>query len=368
VTIPIVDLGAAHAELADELEGAIRDVLGSNSFVLGPNVDAFEREFASYCEARFCVGVGNGLDALELSLRAMGVGPGHEVIVPAYTFIATWLAVSQVGAVPVPVDIELDTCNVDPELISDAINERTKAIIPVHLFGQPADMDPVRELAHQAGLIVIEDAAQAHGARYRGRRVGSLGDAAAFSFYPSKNLGALGDGGAVTTSDPQVAERLRSLRNYGSRTKNVHIERGFNSRLDELQAAALRVKLARLDDWNERRRTVASRYLALLADSTDVTLPVTKAWAEHVWHLFVIRHPERDALCDHLAEAGVQTLIHYPTPPHLSPAYADFEPRAPLDRSERVAAQALSLPLNPHLTSSAVEDVATAVRSYPPRP
>ena len=362
--IPVLDLGAAHAEIGEELEDAIHRVLASSSFVLGAEVEAFEAEFASYCEARFCVAVGNGLDALALALRAMGVGPGDEVIVPAYTFIATWLAVSQVGAIPVPVDVDPDTGNINAGLIPSALSKRTAAIIPVHLFGQPADMDPVRELANEAGLRVLEDAAQAHGARYKGRRAGSLGDAAAFSFYPTKNLGALGDGGAVTTSDPDLAERLRSLRNYGSPTKYEHLIRGVNSRLDEMQAAILRVKLARLDEWNERRRAAAAGYVVLLADSPNVTLPATRAWAEHVYHLFVIRHPERDMLREHLAKIGVETLIHYPTPPHLTPAYADLELRASLEHAEGFAARALSLPLHPQLQHGDVEAVAAGMRCY----
>jgi dTDP-3-amino-3,4,6-trideoxy-alpha-D-glucose transaminase len=357
--VPFVDLAAARAELDGAIEQAVTRVATSDRYVLGDEVSAFEAEFAHYCGSRFCVGVGNGLDALTLALRAVGVGVGDEVIVPAYTFIATWLAVTQVGAVPVPVEVRPDTYNIDPAAAGRAITERTKAVIPVHLFGQPADMEPVVALAREAGAAVVEDAAQAHGARYDGRHTGSLGDVAAFSFYPPKNLGALGDGGAVTTDDPEVLERVRLLRNYGSTTKYDHRELGVNSRLDEIQAAVLRAKLPRLDDWNTRRAEIAERYLELLADVPGLHLPVTQSRVESVWHLFVVRHPARDEIRAALAKHGVETLVHYPIPPHQSRAYRHLSLRTDLSETEQLAATSLSLPMHPHLSRDQVDVVVT---------
>ena len=287
-----------------------------------PEVDAFEAEYATYCGAAHCVGVANGLDALHLALRAMDVGPGDEVIVPSNTYIATWLAVSQCGATPVPVEPDERTFNIDPARIEAAITPRTRVLLPVHLYGQPANMDEILAIARKHGLKVLEDGAQAHGARYKGQRLGAHGDAVAWSFYPGKNLGAMGDGGAVTTNDPQLADRLRVLRNYGSRVKYVNEVQGYNSRLDPLQAAILRVKLAHLDEWNERRRAIAARYQSGLA-GCGLALPHVPEWAEPVWHLYVVQHPQRDALQQALNDAGVGTLIHYPIPPHRQQAYAD---------------------------------------------
>ena len=319
---------------------------------MGNELEAFESEFAAYCGVNYCIGVGNGLDALHLILRGYGIGQGDEVIVPSNTYIATWLAVSYAGATPVPVEPDPKTYNLDPNRIESALTPRTKAIMPVHLYGQPADMDPIMEIAHKHGLKVFEDAAQSQGARYKGRRSGSLGNSAGFSFYPGKNLGAFSDAGAVTTNDPDLAERVRMLRNYGSKKKYYNEVKGYNSRLDELQAAFLRVKLGKLDEWNGRRNGVAARYLAELRNSADLTLPFVPTWAEPVWHLFVVRHPQRDALQQRLAEAGVGTLIHYPVPPHLSGAYAEGKKRArgvfPI--AESVADTVLSLPMGPHLT------------------
>ena len=309
-----------------------------------------------------CVGVGNGLEALHLILRAYGIGPDDEVIVPANTYIATWLAVSYAGARPVPVDPDERTYNLDPELIDAAITPRTRAIMPVHLYGQPADMDPIKAIAARHGLKVIEDAAQAHGTRYKGRRVGGLGDAANFSFYPGKNLGALGDGGAVVTNDADLAEKVRVLRNYGSRVKYHNEAKGFNSRLDELQAALLRVKLRHLDAWNERRRQVARVYLENLA-ATDLVLPWVPEWAEPVWHLFLVRHPQRDAWQQRLQQAGIGTMIHYPIPPHLQPAYAEMgfgEGAFPV--TEAIHREVLSLPMGPHLELAEQDQVIQALR------
>lgn len=349
MNVPFLDLRAGYLELKDEIDAAVHRVLDSGQYVLGPEVDAFESEFAAYCDAAHCVGVASGLDALTLSLMALGVGPAAEVIVPSNTYIATWLAVSAAGAKPVPVEPDPATFNIDPTRIADAVTSRTKAILPVHLYGQPADLDPILALAKEHDLAVIEDAAQAHGARYKGRRIGGHGDAVCWSFYPSKNLGALGDAGAVTTDRPEIAEKLRLLRNYGSREKYVNEIRGANSRLDPIQAAILRAKLPRLDNWNARRRDLAAVYTDGL-DASALVLPHVPNWAEPVWHLYVVRSPERDALQDRLAEKGIGTLIHYPIPPHLQSAYADsgfIEDQFPL--AEKLASEVLSLPIGPQL-------------------
>ena len=360
--ISFLDVAAAYAELQDELDAAARRVTTSGEFILGPEVTAFEEEFAAYCDAGHAIGVGSGLDALRLILVAYGVGHGDEVLVPSNTFIATWLAVTHAGATPVPVEPDPMTHNLNAEAVEAAITPATKAIMPVHLYGSPADMDGLLAIGRDRGIPVVEDAAQAPGARYRGRRTGSLGDAAGFSFYPGKNLGALGDAGAVTTGDDALAERVRMLRNYGSTLKYHHDLPGLNSRLDSLQAAALRIKLRRLDEWNERRRAVAVRYLERLAGVERLVPPGTPAWAQPVWHLFVVRHPRRDVLQRRLSEAGVDTIIHYPIPPHLSGAYAaDFE-RADLPVAERLAGEVLSLPIGPHLALEDADRVAAAVR------
>jgi len=352
VKVPFLDFVGPYEELKTELDEAYCRFMRSAWYVLGREVELFEEQFARYCDVKHCVGVGNGLEALHLILRAYGIGGGDEVIVPSNTYIATWLAISYAGATPVPVEPDPRTYNIDPARIEAAITSRTRAIMPVHLYGQPADMDPILNLARKHGLKVIEDNAQAQGARYKGRRTGSIGDAAGNSFYPGKNLGAFGDAGAVTTNDAELADRVRTLRNYGSKKKYYNEIKGYNSRLDELQAAFLRVKLGKLDEWNGRRNGVAARYLAELRNSADLTLPFVPTWAEPVWHLFVVRHPQRDALQQRLAEAGVGTLIHYPVPPHLSGAYAEGKKRArgvfPI--AENVADTVLSLPMGPHLT------------------
>jgi dTDP-4-amino-4,6-dideoxygalactose transaminase len=360
--VPFLDLLAPHVELEQDLHDAYQRVMQSGWYILGREVRAFEDEFAAYCEAEHCVGVGNGLDALHLVLRAYGIGNGDEVIVPANTYIATWLAVSYAGARPVPVEPDERTYNLDPERVEAAITPRTRALIAVHLYGQPADMDVLNDIATLHRLKVIEDAAQAHGARYRDRRVGALGDAAGFSFYPGKNLGALGDGGAVVTNDATLADKVRVLRNYGSRVKYHNEVKGFNSRLDELQAALLRTKLASLDEWNARRKGLAAQYMNTLGDVPDLALPFVPEWADPVWHLFVVQHPQRDAVQQHLADAGIGTLIHYPIPPHLSDAYSDDEWRiGDFPVTERIAKEVLSLPMGPHLESRMVGFVAEAI-------
>src|SRR5215469_16983093 len=298
--VPFVDLKAGYDELRSELDAAYRRVMDSGWYLLGEELEQFESEFAAYCEARYCVGIANGMEALRLILTAYDVGGGDEVIVPSYTFIATWLAVSYAGATPVPVEINPKTFNIAPEGIETAITAKTKAIMPVHLYGQPADMDRIIGVARKHGLKVIEDNAQAQGARYKGRRTGCLGDAAATSFYPAKNLGAFGDAGAITTNDSELADRIRALRNYGSREKYRHDFAGFNSRMNELQAAFLRVKLKRLDEWNSRRRVIAARYLSQLHDVAELKLPFVMDWVEPVWHHFAIRHENRDQLQDSL--------------------------------------------------------------------
>ena len=365
MSVPFLDIRAAYLELRDELDDAYRRVMDSGWYVLGEEVEAFEGEFASHCGTKHCVGVNSGLDALHLALLTCDIGPGDEVIVPANTFIATWLAVSHAGATPVPVDADPHTYNIDPKLVAAAITRRTRAILPVHLYGLPADMDPVLEIAARHGLAVIEDAAQAHGARYKGRRVGSLGQAACFSFYPGKNLGAAGDAGAVATDDNSLADRLRLLRNYGSRVKYGHEVRGFNSRMDPLQAALLRVKLAHLDAWNERRRTAANLYLEGMADVPNLVLPLTPEWAKPVWHLFAVRHNKRDALQQHLQRSGIGTLIHYPVPPHLSRAYKEQGRKAgDFPVTERLASTVLSLPIGPHLERECQQEVISGVQTF----
>ena len=364
IMIPFLDLKAPYLELKHEIDEAIARVVSSGWFIGGEEVEQFEADYAHYCGAAHALGVANGLDALYLALRAMDVGPGDEVIVPSNTYIATWLAVSQCGATPVPVEPLAGTYNIDPARIEAAITPATRVILPVHLYGQPADLDPILALARKHGLRVLEAAAQAHGARYKGQRIGAHGDAVAWSFYPGKNLGALGDGGAVTTNDPQLAERIRLLRNYGSRVKYVNEVKGVNSRLDPLQAAVLRVKLRHLDAWNARRQALAAAYLSGLAHHTTLTLPQVPDWADPVWHLFVIRHPQRDALAQRLAEAGIGSLIHYPIPPHRQQAYADAgfaEGAFPL--AEAMAGEVMSLPIGPQMGLESVELICTGIES-----
>ncbi len=363
MNVPFLDLQPAYDELRAELDAAYHRVMDSGWYLLGDELAQFESEFAACCEAAHCVGVANGLDALHLILRAFRIGPGDEVIVPSNTYIATWLAVSYAGTTAVPVEPDPRTFNLDPVRVERAITPRTRAIMPVHLYGQPADMDPILAVARQHKLKVIEDAAQSHGARYKGRRTGSLTDAAAFSFYPAKNLGAFGDGGAITTNDAELAGRIRALRNYGSRQKYQHDCFGINSRLDEIQAAFLRVKLRRLDEWNARRRAAAARYLSELSSVPALQLPFVPEYAEPVWHIFAVRHPRRDALQSSLADAGIGTLVHYPIPPHLSGAYsaAGWKPGS-FPVAEEMADTELSLPMGPHLSPAQQDAVIQAIR------
>jgi dTDP-4-amino-4,6-dideoxygalactose transaminase len=350
MNIPFLDLGAAYRELKADIDAAVQRVLDSGWYILGPEVDAFEAEWADYCDVKHAVGLANGLDALIIALRALDIGPGDEVIVPSNTYIATWLAVSAVGAMPVPVEPDPATYNIDPQRIAAAVTVRTKALLPVHLYGQPADMDPILDLARAHGLAVIEDAAQAHGARHKGKRIGGHGDIVCWSFYPGKNLGALGDGGAITTNRDDLADKVRVLRNYGSRVKYVNEVQGVNSRLDPVQAAVMRVKLRHLDDWTERRRRIAEAYAKGLANS-GLILPHVPDWADPVWHLFVVRTADRAGLQQHLAEAKIGTLIHYPIPPHMQEAYAGLGLAAdafPIAR--RLSDEVISLPIGPQLS------------------
>ncbi|MDF1776195.1 MAG: DegT/DnrJ/EryC1/StrS family aminotransferase [Rhizobiaceae bacterium] len=359
--IPFLDLQAAYLELKAEIDAAVARALDSGWYILGPEVEAFETEWAQYCGANHAVGLANGLDALTLALRALDVGPGDEVIVPSNTYIATWLAVSAVGATPVPVEPDPATHNIDTTRIAAAITPQTKVLLPVHLYGQPADMDPILTLARQHGIAVVEDAAQAHGARYKGKRIGAHGDIVCWSFYPGKNLGALGDGGAITTSRPDLADKVQMLRNYGSRVKYVNEVQGVNSRLDPIQAAVLRVKLKYLDDWTDRRRTIADLYTKGLKDS-GLILPHVPDWADPVWHLYVVCTEERDALQQRLGAAGIGTLIHYPLPPHMQEAYAELGMTAdafPLAR--QMADGVLSLPIGPQMEVQHAAFVCNAV-------
>ena len=312
------------AAIRDELETAFARVAANGLLIAGPETEAFEAEFAAYCGAKHCVGVGSGLDALTLALQARSIGSGDEVIVPSHTFIASWLAVSRAGAIPVPADVNEETFNLNPDAVELAITPHTVAIMPVHLYGQPSDMPRLRQIASRHGLFVLEDAAQAHGAKIDGKRSGSLGDAAGFSFYPTKNLGALGDGGAVVTNDDALAASVRKMRNYGSSERNIHDVVGGNTRLDEVQSALLRVKLRYLDAWNQRRRAIASRYCESLVGLKSLVIPMSIPGYEHVYHLYVIRSPQRDRLRASLHKAGITTLIHYPTPPHRQQAYASL--------------------------------------------
>lgn len=363
-SVPFLDLLVAHRPIAHELEAAFQQFLASGQYMLGEQLSAFEREYAAYCGAQACVGVANGLDAMHLILRAYGIGQGDEVIVPANTYIATWLAVNLAGAKPVPVEPNPTTWNIDPGHIEAAITPATRAILLVHLYGQPADMDPIMQIAARYGLKVIEDAAHAHGAAYHGRRAGALGHAAAFSFYPGKNLGALGDGGAVVTNDAELARQIRVLRNYGSERKYHNCVKGVNSRLDELQAALLRVKLRYLDGWNAQRAAVAVRYLDAFAD-LPLGMPCMEENVQSSWHLFVIRTPQREQLATFLGEHGVMTMIHYPIPPHEQPAYAEMaDLRGHLPLSEQLHREVLSLPMFPGMTDDQVMHVIQTVRKF----
>ncbi|MDB6001546.1 MAG: DegT/DnrJ/EryC1/StrS aminotransferase [Rhizobacter sp.] len=362
--IPFLDLKSIQLAQRDELCAAFGRVIDSGWYVLGKEVSAFEAEYAAYCGAAHCIGVANGLDALSLVLRAMDIGPGDEVIVPSNTYIATWLAVTHVGATPVPVEPDERSFNIDPARIEAAITPRTRAILPVHLYGQPADMTAILDIARRHGLRVLEDGAQAHGSHHAGRRIGAHGDAVAWSFYPGKNLGALGDGGAITTDDAALAARLKVLRNYGSQIKYHNEVVGYNSRLDELQAALLRVKLPLLDAGNAHRTRIAALYLDGLKglEGQGLGLPRVPEHAQPVWHLFVVRHARRDELAKRLAEAGVGTMIHYPVAPHLQPAYAGLGLlRGSLPLSEAMHDEVLSLPIGPTQSLADTQRVIEAV-------
>ncbi|OYT73050.1 MAG: erythromycin biosynthesis sensory transduction protein eryC1 [Chloracidobacterium sp. CP2_5A] len=362
--IPFVDLQAQYQSLNAELDAAVLRVMQQCNFILGKEVSDFERAFAAYVGAKHCVGVASGLDALKLALEALGIGCGDEVIIPAHTFIASALAVSASGARPVLVEVEEDSFNLDPRRLEAAITPRAKAIMPVHLYGQPADLEPVLDIARRYGLRVIEDASQAHGARYRGRRVGAFGDAGCFSFYPGKNLGAYGDAGGLVTDDDALAERARLLRNYGQEVKYKHVVKGYNLRLDTMQAAVLGVKLPRLDDWNARRSALAATYTHALEGVGDLKLPRV-VHGDHVFHLYVVRTARRDALQRHLAERGIATVIHYPMPIHLQAAYADLGyGRGAFPLSERLADEVLSLPIYAELTTEQQSQVIAAVKDF----
>ncbi|HEY2547168.1 MAG TPA: DegT/DnrJ/EryC1/StrS family aminotransferase [Candidatus Acidoferrum sp.] len=362
--VPFVDLTAQYRSISREIDEEISRVIRRADFILGSDVNLFEEEFASFCEAKYAVGVDSGTSALELALRAYGIGPGDEVITAANTFIATALAISHAGAKPVLVDVDPHTHTIDVAAMARAITRRTKAILPVHLYGHPADMGPIRQVAEKLGLIVIEDACQAHGALYRGKRTGSLGHAAAFSFYPGKNLGAYGDGGAIVTNDSEIAKRLEMLRNYGQTEKYHHQFRGYNRRLDTLQAAALRVKLKYLGEWNAARRRNAKLYEELL-EGTGVITPTEAGDVESVWHLYVIRTEHRDKLREHLVSRGISASIHYPVPIHLQPAYEDLGyKRGDFPVTEKYARRILSLPMYAELTSEQIKYVALAIRDF----
>ena len=367
VSVPLLDLKKQYASIREEVESALAAVFESQQFILGPQLLALEQEIADYCGTRFAVGVGSGTDALLLSLRVLGVRPGDEVIVPAFTFFATAECVSLLGAKPVFADIRPDTFTLDPESVAAKIGPRTRAIIPVHLYGQAADMDPLLELARKHGLRVVEDNAQALGATYRGRRAGALGDAGCISFYPTKNLGAWGDGGMVVTNSEEIATRLRSLRDHGSAHKYVSREVGWNSRLDEIQAAVLRVKLRHLDAWNQQRRSHAAAYESQLGGLDGVVPPRLAGWGEHVFHQYTVRVPRRDAVQKALSSRGIATAVYYPVPLHLQPAYASLGHKAgDLPHSECASAQVLSLPVFAEMTGQQTAQVATALRESLP--
>ena len=363
--IPFLDLKAINLRQRDDFHRALDHVLDSGWLILGDQCKAFEQDFAKYCGVKHCIGVGNGLEALHLVLLAWEISPGDEVIVPSNTYIATWLAVTYTGATLVPVEPNPQTCNLDPTLLERAITSRTKAIIPVHLYGQTANMSAISAIAKKHGIKVLEDAAQAHGAKHLDQKAGALGDAAGFSFYPGKNLGALGDGGAITTSDSVLADKLRALRNYGSQLKYHNEMIGFNSRLDEMQAAFLRAKLPFLDQDNQGRTKIANMYQQGLVGTEGLTLPFIADDESSAWHLYTIRHSERDRLAEHLAKHGIATMIHYPIPPHLQPAYSSLgKKKGDFPIAEQIHAETLSLPIGPTMQVEQVEKVISAVQQF----
>ena len=363
--IPFLELKPAYEELKNELDEAYQRVMKSGWYILGEEVEAFENEFALYCGTKYCVGVGNGLEALHLILKGYEIGIGDEVIVPANTYIATWLAISYSGATPIPVEPDPITYNIDPNEIENKISEKTKAILPVHLYGQPVNMDPIKRIAKKYNLKVIEDCAQAHGASYKGKKTGKLGDAGGFSFYPGKNLGAFGDAGAVVTDDEDLYNKIVLLRNYGSRLKYVNEIKGFNSRLDPIQASFLRVKLKHLDEWNSRRKIIADNYIKSLKEIEDIKLPCVSNDYFHVYHLFVIYHPYRNELQQYLNRKGVGTLIHYPIPPHLSNAYMDLGLKSgDFPITEDLSEKIISIPIGPHLSLENAKYIIRMIKDF----
>jgi dTDP-4-amino-4,6-dideoxygalactose transaminase len=360
VNIPFLDIKASYLKIQEEIDFSIKQVLMSGWYVLGEEVEQFEIEYARYCNAKYCIGLGNGMEAIHLGLLALGVGPGDEVIVPSNTYIATWLAVSQCGAIPVPVEPN-EFYNIDVNKIESAITDRTKVILPVHLFGQSVDLDPILLLAKKYHLKVLEDAAQAHGTTYKGQKIGSHSDVVAWSFYPGKNLGAFGDAGGVTTNSSEIARKIRMLRNYGSEEKYINQEIGFNSRLDPIQATVLRVKLKYLDQWNQHRSNIAKVYLDKLS-GCKIELPKQSIFTEHVWHLFVVKSQNRYSLQDALKNSGVNTIIHYPIPPHLQAAYQYLGfSKGSFPIAERLANQVISLPIGPHMTNPHINHVVNSI-------
>lgn len=363
-SVPFLDLKSTYLELQEELDNAYKTVMNSGWYILGEEVQEFEHEFSNYCGTKHCIGVGNGLEALHLVLRAWEISSGDEVIVPSNTYIATWLAVTYTGAIPVPVEPDPDSFNLDPEKIAKAITKNTKAILPVHLYGLPAEMDKIMAVAREHDLKVLEDCAQAQGAYYKGTRTGALADAGAFSFYPGKNLGAFGDAGAITTNDSVLADKLRELRNYGSSIKYINTSIGFNSRLDETQASVLRVKLRKLDEWNRRREAISKAYDSNIKNSA-IVLPKTYSELNSAWHLYVIRNEKRNTLQEYLKKNGVETLIHYPIPPHLQKAYEHLGYRKnDFPISEKIHQSVLSLPIGPHLTIDQANYVSDLVSAF----
>ena len=363
--VPFVDLKAQYRTIAAEVEAAMQRVVADADFILGSDVVKFEQEFARFCEAEYAVGLDSGTSALELGLRAFGIGEGDEVITVSHTFIATAAAISYTGAQPILVDIDPDTYNIDPEQIEAAITPRTRSIVPVHLYGQPADIEPILSIARKHNLIVIEDACQAHGALYKGKGVGSLGDVGCFSFYPGKNLGAYGDAGMVVTSSKEIADKIRLLRNYGQPQKYQHVMMGYNRRLDSLQAAVLRAKLRHLDDWNAARRRAAKLYDELLDGLAEVKTPYSAEESSHVYHLYVIQHPRRDQLLQHLKDHGVFGGLHYPTPVHLQPCYEHLnKPLGSLPVTEAIASRVISLPMFAEITEEQIKYVCDCIRSF----
>ena len=363
IKVPFLDIYSINKEFTNEFSSDLIRVLNSGSLILSSEVETFEEEFANYCGTRYCIGVANGLQALEIIMRSLGIREGDEVIVPSNTYIATWLAISNVGAVPIPVEPDLENYNINPDLIEEKISKKTKAIIAVHLYGSICEMNKIQEIAKIYSLKIIEDAAQSHGAEYQSKKAGSLGDAAAFSFYPSKNLGALGDGGAITTDDFELYLNARLLRNYGSSKKYVNQIQGMNSRLDELQAAFLRTKLKKLDVENRKRRDIALKYIKELSNEKSINIPKIYNHSSHVFHLFVIRHPQREDFMKSLSKLGVETSMHYPIPPHFQPAYSYLNLiEGSLPISELIHKECISLPIYPTMNEEQINHVLSSIK------